>query len=147
MAAGGKRRALAFYFSVRICYMFLMSKCRRESDLGLCMTSVQPVLWKMRLGRLSKCKSKSWIRFEFVPGDTKEFKFNQNVNLNLYSEIPMNLSLSISTSWLKSLHHSGFRLAFRRSSRASSSTERAVLAKRMPLRSANFWQILRPNTF
>jgi len=40
MAAGGKRRAVAFHSSVRICYMFLMSKCRGESDLGLCMTSV-----------------------------------------------------------------------------------------------------------
>ena len=39
MNAGGKRRALAFYFSVRICYMFRMSKCRGESYLGLCMTS------------------------------------------------------------------------------------------------------------
>jgi len=40
MAVGGKRRALAFYLSVRICYVFLTSKCRGESDLGLCMTSV-----------------------------------------------------------------------------------------------------------
>ena len=40
MAAGGKHRALAFYFSVRICCMFLMSKCRGESDLDLCMTSI-----------------------------------------------------------------------------------------------------------
>ena len=40
MAVGGKRRALAFYFPVRIFYEFLMSKCRGESDLGLCMTSV-----------------------------------------------------------------------------------------------------------
>ena len=39
MAAGSKRRALAFYVSVRICYMFLISKYREESDLGLCMTS------------------------------------------------------------------------------------------------------------
>jgi len=61
MAAGGKRRAIALYFPVRICYMFLKSKCTGESDLGLCMTS--------------------------------------------------------------------------------------VLAKRMPLRSADFWRILRPNTF
>jgi len=28
MAAVGKRRALAFYFLVRICYMFCISKCR-----------------------------------------------------------------------------------------------------------------------
>jgi len=40
MAAGGKRRAIAFYFPVRILYAFQMSKCRGESDLGLCMTSV-----------------------------------------------------------------------------------------------------------
>ena len=39
MAAASKRRALAFCFPVRICYMFLMSKCKEESDLGLCMTS------------------------------------------------------------------------------------------------------------
>jgi len=38
MAAGGKRQALAFNFSVRIYYMFLVSKCRGQSDLGLCMT-------------------------------------------------------------------------------------------------------------
>jgi len=38
MAAGGKRQAIAFYFSVRIRYKILISKCRRESDL--CMTSV-----------------------------------------------------------------------------------------------------------
>ena len=40
MAAGSKRRALGFYFPVRICHMFLISKCSEESDLGLCMTSV-----------------------------------------------------------------------------------------------------------
>jgi len=41
MAAASKHSALAFYFSVRIrrrC-MFLISKWRGESDLGLCMTS------------------------------------------------------------------------------------------------------------
>jgi len=36
---GSKRQVLAF-FSVRICYMFLTSKCRRESDLSLFMRSV-----------------------------------------------------------------------------------------------------------
>ena len=40
MSAGSKRRALAFYFCVQICYMFPILKCRRESDLGLCTTSV-----------------------------------------------------------------------------------------------------------
>ena len=33
--AGSKRRALAFYFSVQIWYMFLISKFRRKSDLTL----------------------------------------------------------------------------------------------------------------
>jgi len=39
MAAASKCRATAFYLSVRICYVFLISKCRGESDLGICMTS------------------------------------------------------------------------------------------------------------
>jgi len=38
-AAESKRRALGNYFLKRICYMFLMSKCRGDSDLGLCTTS------------------------------------------------------------------------------------------------------------
>jgi len=38
--AGSKRRALAFYVSVRIRCMFLISICRGESDVCLCMTSV-----------------------------------------------------------------------------------------------------------
>jgi len=38
-AAESKRRALGNCFSERICYMFLVSKCRRDSDLGLCTTS------------------------------------------------------------------------------------------------------------
>jgi len=37
-------------------------------------------------------------RFEFVPRDTEEFKFNQNLNSNLYREIPRNLIFSILTS-------------------------------------------------
>ena len=39
MAAASKRRALFFFCLVRICYMFLISKCRGESNLGLCMSS------------------------------------------------------------------------------------------------------------
>jgi len=35
--------------SVRICYVFLTSKCREESDLGLCMTSVLAKwMWPLR---------------------------------------------------------------------------------------------------
>jgi len=39
-AAESKRRALGNDFSKRICYMFLISKCRGDWDLGLCTTSV-----------------------------------------------------------------------------------------------------------
>ena len=39
--AGSKRRALAFSFSVRIWYIFLISKCRGKSDQGL---RIAPVL-------------------------------------------------------------------------------------------------------
>jgi len=39
MVVGSKRRALAFYLPVRIYYMCLLSKCREQSDLGLCMSS------------------------------------------------------------------------------------------------------------
>jgi len=38
--AASKRRALAFYFSIQIWYVFSISKCRGKSDLGVCMTSV-----------------------------------------------------------------------------------------------------------
>ena len=38
-AAESKRRAQGNYFSGRMCYMFLISKCRGDWDLGLCTTS------------------------------------------------------------------------------------------------------------
>jgi len=36
--------------------------------------------------------------FEFAPRNTEEFKFKQNLNSNLYREIPRNLSFSVLTS-------------------------------------------------
>ena len=59
--------------------------------------------------KLIKTKS----QLEFVPRDTEEFKSNQNLNSNLYREIPRNLSFSILTSWLKIPHHPRFRFTFR----------------------------------
>jgi len=38
-AAESKRRALGNYFSERICYVFLISKCRGDRNLGLWTTS------------------------------------------------------------------------------------------------------------
>jgi len=39
-AAESKGQAIENHFSERICYMFLISKCRGDRDLGLCTTSV-----------------------------------------------------------------------------------------------------------
>ena len=39
-ARAGCGKQTAFYFPIIICYVFLISRCRGESDLGLCMTSV-----------------------------------------------------------------------------------------------------------
>ena len=56
----------------------------------------------------SKCTSKSWMvgrfqstanpksQFKFAPGDSEEFKFNQNLNSNLYREIQRNFEFPIS---------------------------------------------------
>ena len=41
MSAGNKRRALASYICVRICHVFLISKCRGESDLATVCAQLQ----------------------------------------------------------------------------------------------------------
>ena len=46
--AGSKGRALAFYFPVRIWYIFFISICREKSDLGVCMTSVLAKRMRLR---------------------------------------------------------------------------------------------------
>ena len=51
-AAGSKRRALAFYFPVRICYMYLISKCIGQSDLGLYSTSLLAKRMRLHNGDL-----------------------------------------------------------------------------------------------
>ena len=51
-AAESKRRALGNYLSERICYIFLMSKCRGDRDLGLCKTSVLAFGEPQRSGKI-----------------------------------------------------------------------------------------------
>ena len=53
-AAESKRPALADYFSERICYMLLISKCRGDRDLRLCTTSVLAFGDSMRSGDFRK---------------------------------------------------------------------------------------------
>ena len=105
MPAGGKCRALAFYFSTRICCMFQVSKCTEESDLDLCTTAV---LAKRMTPRISKfqqilrpntfCNNGSWHRA--VACVLRESKCGEESDLGLCTA--------------------------------------AGLAKKMPLRSANF---------
>jgi len=47
-----KRRALENKFCVRICYMFQISKCRGDRDLGLCTTSVLALGEPKRRGKI-----------------------------------------------------------------------------------------------
>jgi len=51
--AGSKCQALEFYFPIRIWYLFLISMCTAESDLGLCITS--PVCMTSVLTRECGC--------------------------------------------------------------------------------------------
>jgi len=60
-AAESKRRAIGTYFSERICYMFLISKCRRDRDLGLCPTSVLAFREPQRHRKIRK-KNVFWRR-------------------------------------------------------------------------------------
>jgi len=51
-AAESKRRALGNHFSERICYMFPISKCRGDRDLGLYTTSVPAFGEPQRNGKI-----------------------------------------------------------------------------------------------
>jgi len=57
-AAESKRRVIGNYFSEQICYMFLISKCRGDRDLGLCTTSV------LGFGQ-PQCNGKIWEKNVF----------------------------------------------------------------------------------
>jgi len=56
-----KRRSIGNYFSERICYMFLLSKCRRDQDLGLYTSSVLAFGEPQRSGKIRK-KNVFWRR-------------------------------------------------------------------------------------
>ena len=60
-AAESKRRALGNYFSRRICYMFLISKCRGGWDLGLCTTSVLAFEEPQRNGKIWFFLRRNWF--------------------------------------------------------------------------------------
>jgi len=61
-AAESKRRAIGNYFSKRICYMFPISKCRGDWDLGLC-------TYLSLENRSAMAKSDfSYVKTRFFPG-------------------------------------------------------------------------------
>jgi len=51
-AAEGKRRAIGNCFSKQICYMFQISKCRWDRDLGLCTSSLLAFGQPQRNGKI-----------------------------------------------------------------------------------------------
>jgi len=57
MAAESKRRGLAFYFPVLICYMLPLSKWRGEWESNLCMTSGLAKRMPLRSGEFWRMKS------------------------------------------------------------------------------------------
>jgi len=77
-AAESKRRALGNYFSERISYMFPISKCRGDRDLGLFTTSVLAFAEPQRDGKIRKktCFDVGKIGFchRAEEGKTKEKK-------------------------------------------------------------------------
>jgi len=60
-AAESKRQTIGNYFSERICYMFLISKCREDRDLGLCTISVLAFEEPQRDGKI-RGKNVFWRR-------------------------------------------------------------------------------------
>ena len=60
-AGKSKRQAIGYYFSERICYMSLISKCRGDWDLGLCTTSVPAFEEPQRDGKI-RGKNVFWRR-------------------------------------------------------------------------------------
>ena len=76
-AAESKRRALGNYFSERICYMFLMSKCRGDWDLGLC------TFWV-----LAKREALRNAKFWFFCGRNTFFFWSRHCAGVLFSQVP-----------------------------------------------------------
>ena len=63
MAVGSKRRALAFYSFILICYMFSLSKCREESENLVC-AWLQDLQKKCRCAVANSDKSCGQTRFK-----------------------------------------------------------------------------------
>jgi len=102
MSAGSKRRALAFYFCLQICNMFLISKSRGASDLGLCTTSTLVLANRMppRIGKFRhfllpntfinrKSPSRSGMLLVFL--QVQPVVFGVSLHLNLKSQSPWSL--------------------------------------------------------
>jgi len=69
MSAGSKRRALAFYFCVRIYHTFLKPNRRGESDIGLCTTSQLANRMQAHLGKFWRiCGQTHFHNWKSPPG-------------------------------------------------------------------------------
>ena len=83
MAAESKHRALAFYFPVQIWYIFLMSKCRGEWDLGLCTFPELRPAKRMRLRSANFrqfLRPKAFVNRKLALGSRMLFASTENVH-------------------------------------------------------------------
>jgi len=76
-ATESKRQALGNYFSEWICYMFLMSKCRGDWDLGLC------TFWV-----LAKREPLRNAKFRFFLRRNTFFSGSRHCSTVLFSQVP-----------------------------------------------------------
>jgi len=90
---------LAFDFSVWICYLFLLSKCRKESDLGLCMTLV--------LAKIKKERKK-----ERMPLRSADFQYENVFGRKIHRKSALRSGLLFASTEVMHTHRSDFPLHF-----------------------------------
>ena len=77
--AESKRRAPVIYFSVRIRYVFLILNCRRETDLGVCITSVLAKRMRLCIGEF-RFKNVFWPQNSSEVGTAQPHSFGNYRN-------------------------------------------------------------------
>ena len=89
-AAESKRRLtrIGNYVSERICYMFLISKCRGDRDLGMCTTSVLTFGESQRSGKIQVFLRQNTFFFRILPfgaGRSQEKRRNRKERMGKFS--------------------------------------------------------------
>ena len=88
-----KRRALENWFCVRICYMFLISKCRGDWDLGLCTTSVLALGEPKRNGKIRFFLRRNTFFFRILPSRIRSSSASTEVVHRPRSKSPLHFDI------------------------------------------------------